>query len=387
MARLMSNRAFTGIAACGVVAALVVLLPASVAALPSYATATGQSCGTCHVSTSGGGPRTAQGSAFAAIPTHAANPAAAWAQVSGAAAPAPSLPPVPAPAAPTPAPAAPAPAPAAASTISVSISGAVLDGTVVYSIMLRNSGSVDVTNVFVAGSIPTGATFSGASTPPADTVFVGSDQGGVSWIAPTVPAMGVTGPFVYTVSKGAARDLSAFAFAHWLKPAEGSLTSPMVMPVSNDERFAIDQAINNKLNNIDRTLTLWNIQPGLGTVMIEYNIRFANLWFAAQAKNWPMARYQVAEMTEIQEVGETTRPNRAAPLKAFEQTFLDPLDDAASANDLTAFTAAYDEAIGGCNSCHAGSTGVPPDTTLPAKFIKVMRPSTPVFPNVDWAGQ
>ncbi|HZK67541.1 MAG TPA: hypothetical protein VFD42_08380 [Chloroflexota bacterium] len=100
-----------------------------------------------------------------------------------------------------------------------------------------------------------------------------------------------------------------------------------------------------------------------------------------------MARYQIAEMTEIQEVGETTRPNRAASLKAFEQTYLDPLDDAASANDLAAFTAAYDNAIGGCNSCHAGSTGVPPDRTAPAKFIKVMRPSAAVFPNVDWAGQ
>lgn len=380
MARLMSNRAFTGIAACGVVAALVVLLPASVAALPSYAAATGQSCGTCHVSTSGGGPFTAQGSAFAAIPTHAANPAAAWAQVSGAAAPAPAPPPVPAPAAP-------APAPAAASAIAVSISGAVLDGTVVYSIMLRNSGGADVTNVFVAGSIPTGATFSGASTPPADTVFVGADQGGASWIAPIVPAMGVRGPFVYTVSKGTARDLSAFAFTHWLMPAEGSIASPMMMPISNDERLAIDQAINSKLNNIDRSLTLWDIQPGLGTVMVEYNIRFANLWFAAQARNWSMTRYQIAEMTEIQEVGETTRPNRAASLKAFEETFLDPLDDAASANDLAAFTAAYDNAIGGCNSCHAGSTGVPPDRTAPAKFIKVMRPSAAVFPNVDWAGQ
>jgi|SRR5665647_1396531 len=74
--------------------------------------------------------------------------------------------------------------PAAASAIAVSISGAVLDGTVVDSIILRNSGSADVTNVFVAGYIPTGATFSGASTPPADTAFVGADQGGASWIAP-----------------------------------------------------------------------------------------------------------------------------------------------------------------------------------------------------------
>src|SRR6266498_33687 len=45
-----------------------------------------------------------------------------------------------------------------------------------------------------------------------------------------------------------------------------------------------------KLNTVDRNLTLWNIQPGLGTVMIEYSIRFDNLWFAADAGNWDMVQ-------------------------------------------------------------------------------------------------
>src|SRR5436190_1041662 len=68
------------------------------------------------------------------------------------------------------------------------------------------------------------------------------------------------------------------------------------------------------------------IQPGLGTVMIEYGHRMAAVWFAGEAGNWDFAHYQIIEMVEIQETGETTRPARAPALKSFESSFLDPLD-------------------------------------------------------------
>ncbi|MBI4302466.1 MAG: hypothetical protein HY664_07660 [Chloroflexi bacterium] len=64
----------------------------SSAALPSYATATGQPCSTCHVNPAGGGTLTAIGQAFAAIPTHSTDPAGAFRQVS---APAPTPTPAP----------------------------------------------------------------------------------------------------------------------------------------------------------------------------------------------------------------------------------------------------------------------------------------------------
>jgi hypothetical protein len=127
-----------------------------------------------------------------------------------------------------------------------------------------------------------------------------------------------------------------------------------------------------------------NIQPGLGTVMIEYGIRFNNLWFAAQKNNWDMAHYQYLEMLEIQEVGETTRANRADALKAFENGALAPLDKAAQAKDLAAFTTAYDTAISGCNGCHATSSSA---DFKSYKFVKITRPTAPDFNNVDWAGQ
>ncbi len=87
------------------------------------------------------------------------------------------------------------------------------------------------------------------------------------------------------------------------------------------------------------------IQPGLGTVMVDYGHRMAAIWFAGQAGNWDMAHYQIIEMREIQETSEITRPPRAPALKSFESSFLDPLDQAIATNDKTKFESAYNAAI------------------------------------------
>ncbi len=84
----------------------------------------------------------------------------------------------------------------------------------------------------------------------------------------------------------------------------------------------------------ERLRTLAAIQPGLGTVMIEYANRYSDIYYAAKGGNWPLAAYQLKEMREIQEVGETTRPGRADALKAFEQSFLDPLEKTIEAKDF-----------------------------------------------------
>jgi hypothetical protein len=117
---------------------------------------------------------------------------------------------------------------------------------------------------------------------------------------------------------------------------------------------------------------LSDIQPGLGTVMIEYGQRMAALWFAEQAGNWDMAAYQLLEMREIQEVGETTRPARAPALKSFESSFLDPLEEQIKAKDSAKFEAAYNSAIQGCNSCHGSQTSA--DFPQSFRFVKVQVP-------------
>ncbi len=122
------------------------------------------------------------------------------------------------------------------------------------------------------------------------------------------------------------------------------------------------------------------IQPGLGTIMIEYSHRMASAYFAQQAGNWDMAKYQVLEMREIQEVGETTRPGRAAALKAFESSYLDPLAKAIDNKDANAFSTAYKNAITGCNSCHASQTS----SEFPGSYsyIKVQVPTDNTFESI-----
>jgi cytochrome c553 len=149
--------------------------------------------------------------------------------------------------------------------------------------------------------------------------------------------------------------------------------------------FVANAQTTSKLNKVDTNVALWGIQPGLGTVMIEYNVRFGNAWWAGQAGNWDMATYQLNEMTEIQEVGETTRPARADALKKFEDENLTPLINAAKAKNQAQFNDAYDKAITGCNRCHGEQKDAAGNTF---RFVSIMRPaSQSPFSNVDWKGQ
>ena len=101
--------------------------------------------------------------------------------------------------------------------------------------------------------------------------------------------------------------------------------------------------------------TLANIQPGFGTVMIEYSARWTNTYYAAKGGNWDLAAYMIKELLEIQEVGETTRPARAGAAKAFETAYMGPVSDAIKAKDWDKFDAAFKAGTKGCNGCHTSS--------------------------------
>jgi len=124
------------------------------------------------------------------------------------------------------------------------------------------------------------------------------------------------------------------------------------------------------------------IQPGLGTVMIEYARRMGSLWFAGEAGNWDMVHYQIIEMREIQETGEITRPPRAPALKSFESSFLDPLDATTQAKDKTQFETAYRSAIQGRNACHGSQTSA--DFPKGFSFVKVQVPQKSIWDIYVW---
>lgn len=117
--------------------------------------------------------------------------------------------------------------------------------------------------------------------------------------------------------------------------------------------------------------TLAGIQPGLGTVMIEYGNRYTNMYYAAKGGNWDLAAYMLNEAMEIQEVGEITRPARAEALKTFEDSYLTPLGDAIQAKNFNAFKKAFNDGVKGCNGCHVAQ-GHP--------YIKYLLPKIPSSP-------
>jgi hypothetical protein len=120
----------------------------------------------------------------------------------------------------------------------------------------------------------------------------------------------------------------------------------------------------------EKFATLEKIQEALGSVMIEYNYRATTMFFAAKGGNWDLASYELKEAREIQEVGETTRPQFAEALKAFEKAYLDEkVEPAIKEKSFSKFSKAFDQMVGGCNACHAAQK---------MGFIKYVRPSHPV---------
>lgn len=120
------------------------------------------------------------------------------------------------------------------------------------------------------------------------------------------------------------------------------------------------------------------INPSTSTVMMEYNQRFASVWYAAQAQNWDLAAFEADEMGGVQAIAENTRPKRAVALQAFKKNTLEPLQAVVAKKDKASFEAAYDKTIAACNACHVATD---------MKFVKIQRPTQAPFSSIDFAGQ
>lgn len=127
----------------------------------------------------------------------------------------------------------------------------------------------------------------------------------------------------------------------------------------------------NKGTTDEKIKRLSDIQPGLGTVMMEYGTRFTNAYYAAKGGNFDLAVYMIEEAKEIQEVGENTRPARAPLLKAFEENYLNKLEDAAKAKNWSQYQSLTPQVINACNQCHVKSE---------KPFVVYQLPSAPLAP-------
>lgn len=104
--------------------------------------------------------------------------------------------------------------------------------------------------------------------------------------------------------------------------------------------------------------------PGLTEIMILQQMRHIKLWFAGQAGNWPLADYEVGELSDgFDDVnkllgGDTVDEMVGAPIKALQKAIED--------KNRAAFMTAFDGLNAGCNNCHHA---------LDHAFIVIQRPS------------
>jgi hypothetical protein len=118
----------------------------------------------------------------------------------------------------------------------------------------------------------------------------------------------------------------------------------------------------------DDVAQLKKITPVQSHTMHDVGYHWANLWFAAEKKNWPLAMYFFKEARQAVRWTVLIRPVRQLPgggtidirgiFNAVDPSAFAAVQIALEDEDSAAFTAAYKQALTACHSCHV-SAGVP----------------------------
>ena len=94
------------------------------------------------------------------------------------------------------------------------------------------------------------------------------------------------------------------------------------------------------------------IQPGLGRLMPEVGHRAWKLYYAAEAKNWPLAAFQAKEIKGLLELCAFTRPKHEEALGQFLKKNWTPVEAAIAHADFADFEQAFQKAISATNGYH-----------------------------------
>jgi hypothetical protein len=120
--------------------------------------------------------------------------------------------------------------------------------------------------------------------------------------------------------------------------------------------------------------------PGLEQFMNVILIEHNKLWFAAKARNWRLADYELGEIKEIMgDVQDLVPTFKNLPLAdmldAVVTREIATLEKLIAAKDYKGFTAGYDKLTQACNACHQGTEN---------GFVVIKRPTQPAFTNQDY---
>lgn len=118
-----------------------------------------------------------------------------------------------------------------------------------------------------------------------------------------------------------------------------------------DEKIADEIVVDNgkakmTLNEMAQT------QPGMARIMPEVSIRIWKLYYAVQAENWPLAKFQLKEGINLLEIGAFVRPKYEENMGKFIEEACQPMKAAMEAKDVAAFNVAFEEMVDQANSYH-----------------------------------
>lgn len=94
------------------------------------------------------------------------------------------------------------------------------------------------------------------------------------------------------------------------------------------------------------------IQPGLGRIMPDIGQRTWKLYYAAKAKNWPLAKFEWKEIQELMELGAFTRPKHEEALNKFLAENWPEVGKAIDSQDFPTFEQAFKKTIEQANAYH-----------------------------------
>ena len=104
--------------------------------------------------------------------------------------------------------------------------------------------------------------------------------------------------------------------------------------------------------------------PSQSHAMMDVDYHFANLWFAGQSKNWPLAQFYLNETRSHLRWAVRIIPVRRIPggeldlrglMEAIDSTGLTEIGKAIADKNSERFTGAYRRTLEGCYTCHKAS--------------------------------
>jgi hypothetical protein len=124
--------------------------------------------------------------------------------------------------------------------------------------------------------------------------------------------------------------------------------------------------------------------PDQSHAMKDVGYHFANLWFAGQKKNWPLARFYLDETRSHLRWAVRIIPVRKVKagdlelqgiLDAIDNTFLSAVQKAIEEKDATKFANAYKQTTEGCYSCHKAAE---------KPYLRLQIPDRPEAPVINF---